>query len=327
MKVFRKGRLSQADIIGWLRDLRGHPYVPASGFDVTAVFRARAGDADDYYFAGVNVENPDHRLSTHGEEGALAAMVTGLGKEAAIVEGWVMGAPRGLKPGDADPMAGNKATCCGKCRQQIAGFAGPDVVIHSVSLNGDAASTTVGAFLPDAFSFRDFVPEAGAEHGKPRSGAPARAVDVESRLIRRGPLSDAGILDWLKSLESVDFATKNSQTAVVALGNGAYVAGVKIEEAAFVSMNPVQSAVAIAFAAFGQQKVTGVWTRAEGRDGRELAAAAFQPLSLAAVQTLAQFADSLDVPVRLFNSNGQVDTVLLKDAAARPPTFAAPVYQ
>ena len=143
MKNFRKGHQNEKEIIDWLRDMRGSPYVPASGFDVTVVFRAKIGNADDYYFTGVNVENPDHRLSTHGEEAALSAMVTGLGKQVELVEGWVMGAPKHLKPGSADPLANNKCTCCGKCRQQIAGFAGPDVKIHSVSLNGAVSSITV----------------------------------------------------------------------------------------------------------------------------------------------------------------------------------------
>lgn len=326
MNIFRKGHVTTPEIVDWLRRLRGHPYVPASGFAVTAVFRARLGADDDYYFSGVNVENPDHRLSTHGEEGALAAMIAGLGKKAEVVEGWVMGAPAILKPGSADPLADNKVTCCGKCRQQIAGFAGPDVVIHSVSLNGAMASTTVGVFLPDAFTFRDCMPAAAAERRALSSLASPAAADVENRLIRQGPLTDAAILDWLKSLESVDYATKNGQTAVVALGNGFFVAGVKIEDAAFVSMNPAQSAMAIAVCAFGAQRVKGVWTRAQGRDGQELAPEAFQPLSLAAIQTLAQFADSLDIPVTVFNARGAIDVLRLKDTAADPPTFAMPFY-
>lgn len=327
MKNFRKGHQSKEQIIDWLRELRGSPYVPASGFDVTTVFRASIGGQADYYFAGVNVENPDHRLSTHGEEGAISAMVTALGKQADIVEGWVMGAPKNLKPGSDDPLASNKVTCCGKCRQQIAGFANPDTVIHSVSLNGAISSTTVGAFLPDIFSFKDFIPEAGNEHKNKNPATPPTAEAIKNRLIRQEKLSDTDIFNWLKTLESVDYASKNSQAAVVELANGAYVAGTKVEEAAFVSINPIQSAMAVATAAFGAQKIKKIWAFAKGRDGQELANDAYQPLSLSAIQTLAQFADSLDVPVSLFNAKGDQDSQPMKNTASTPPTFAKPVYK
>ena len=138
MKVFRKSHtpLTQEDITQWLREMRDTPYVAASGFAVTCVFRAKIGDDDSYYFTGVNVENPDHRLATHGEEGGIAAIATALGKKAEIVEGWVMGAPKDLKVGDDSFLANNCVSCCGKCRQQIAGLAAPSVAIHSISLNG-----------------------------------------------------------------------------------------------------------------------------------------------------------------------------------------------
>ena len=325
MKNVRKGKLDQNQIIDWLRELRGNPYVPASGFDVTTVFRAKLGDQDDYYFAGVNVENPDHRLSTHGEEGAISAMVTALGKQAEIVEGWVMGAPANLKPGSKEPLADNKVTCCGKCRQQIAGLASPDTVIHSVSLNGAVSATTVGAFLPDAFSFKDYIPELAATDKNTET--PPTANEVESRLTRKAPLSDTDIFNWLKSLESVDYASKTSQAAIVELANGVLVAGTKVEEAAFVSINPIQSAMATATAAFGSQKVKKVWTFASGRDGNELAADAFQPLSLSAVQTLSQFAENADIPIILFSAKGETETMQLKDTAQKPPTFNKPFYR
>ena len=183
-------------------------------------------------------------------------------------------------------------------------------------------------FLPDAFSFKDYIPEAGAEHKNKNPVTPPTAEQVENRLRRQGKtLSDAEILHWLKSLESVDYATKNTQAAIVELANGAYVAGTKIEEAAFVSINPLQSAMAVAASAFGTQQVKKVWTLASGRDGQELPPDAFQPLSLAAIQTLAQFAQSLDIPVNIFNAKGEMDTVALKNTASTPPTFAKPVYK
>src|SRR6202012_2371982 len=117
------GLLSDKDIHSWLVELRPYAYIPESAFAVSVVLRARLGGEDDYYFAGVNVENIDHRLSTHGEEGPLAALIAGLGKRGRIAHLGGMGAPSGLNPGDKDPAAENCATCCGKCRQQIAGLA------------------------------------------------------------------------------------------------------------------------------------------------------------------------------------------------------------
>jgi len=250
MKIFRKGRLSIADITKWLREMRANAYIPESGYAVAAVFRARAGGVDDYYFAGVNVENAEHRLSTHGEEGAIAAMVTALGKRAEIVEGWVMGAPK-----DAPLTHNSSGSCCGKCRQQIAGFAAPGVKIHSVSLKGKATTTTVGEFLPDVFTFRQYV----TGIGKAKKAAAPSEGDVRHRLIRQGKLSNPEILDWLKQIESIDYASKVPQAVVLQLDNGYYVAGAKEEEAAFNGMTAAQTALAVAVSEFGMRKVTGVW--------------------------------------------------------------------
>lgn len=186
MKLFRKSAtpLTQQDITQWLREMRGNPYVTASGFDVTAVFRAKVGDDDTYYFAGVNVENPHHRLSTHGEEGCISAIATALGKNAEIVEGWVMGAPTNLKAGDDHALANNCVSCCGKCRQQIASLANPAVQIHSVSLNGAIKTTTVGDFLPDAFTYKQFMTEVGGNSANNSPFSTPTAEQVESRLIR-----------------------------------------------------------------------------------------------------------------------------------------------
>lgn len=108
-----------------LEELLPRAYVPYSNFRVAAVVRS-----GDQYFGGVNVENEDHRLSTHAEEGAIAAMVAKLGLSARIDEIWV------------------SVACCGKCRQQIVAFADKGVRVHVT----DAPTTTVGAFLPDAFT-------------------------------------------------------------------------------------------------------------------------------------------------------------------------------
>lgn len=326
MKSFRKGALSQSDIIQWLRDLRGNPSVPESGFDVTSVFRARCGGDSDYYFGGVNVEISDHRLSTHGEEGSLAGIVTGLGREAEVVEGWIMGAPRGLKPGDASPFSDTLASSCGKCRQQVAGFARPGAPIHSVSLNGNIRTTRVGDCLPDPFTFRQYVAELVDRKETGTAPSPSGA-EVEKRLMNKGPLPLPEIRRWMEGLQSVDYASKVSQHLVARLDNGFYVAGTKIEEAAFVSVNAAQSAVALATTEFGERTIEEVWVYTKGRDEKALPSGAYGTLPMSALQTLFQFAVNGRIPVHHLNDGPDIMTLELTEAAKVAPTSKRPFYQ
>jgi cytidine deaminase len=271
VRIFRKGKLESGDIHKWLMELRAHAHIPESGFAVSAVFRT----PEDYYFAGVNVENPDHRLATHGEEGAIAAMVTALGKQATIAEGWVMGAGPGT-PEDFLPH------CCGKCRQQIAAFAAPEAAIHSFSLKGAVETTTVGAFLPNAFTFRDYI--RGFAPAPKTAAAPA---DIEGRLLRKGALAEEEVGAWLKELEPIDYASKTRQAVVLQLDNGSCVAGVRIEDAAFLDISAAQAALAIAAAACGSFKVEKAWAHAGG--GK---------LPLSSLQTLSEFSGGTELPIR-----------------------------
>lgn len=324
MKSFRKGTLTDQEIHQWLLDLRGNPDVPESGFDVTAVFRAKVDGVDDYYFAGVNVENIDHRLSTHGEEGCISGIVTALGKRAEIVEGWVMGAPRGLKADDDSPFTSMECACCGKCRQQVAGLAREDVKIHSVAMKGNSKTVTVGAFLPDLFTFLQYIPELVKPQTDGGNKAPT-AQEVEKKLVRKGPLPDKEIADWLKSLESVDYASKVSQSAVILLENGNYVAGTRVEEAAFVSINATQAAVAVASAAFGPSKVKEVWVYTRGREEKKLAPGTYGTLPMSALQTLHQVAADDEMPVHFLNDKGIAKTTTLSGAAAIAAKTSVPV--
>lgn len=284
MERFKKGRLSEAEVYQWLLALRPYAHVPVSNFSVTTVFRARAGSTDDFYFAGVNVENDDHRLATHGEEGAISGIVTALGKQAEIVEVWVMGAPLGVKPGDGSPFADAVVSCCGKCRQQIAGLAAEDAKIHYVTLNGKTSTTTIDAFLPEKFTFRNYISDFA---GSPAGAAPADD-EVAKKLSRKGPLSDAEIEAWLKSLESVDYATKVTQSIVVKLDNGFYVAGAKVEDAAFIDISAAQAAMANAVTTFGARTVESVWVYT-GDHGK---------LPLSSLQVLLEFAEDEKLPVK-----------------------------
>ena len=322
-----KTRLSHEEIKAWLIDLRGKPFNTSSNFDVTAVFRVQLNNDDNhYYFAGVNVENKHLRLSTHAEEGAISAMATAFGKSAVIVEGWVMGSPRALTPNSDQELANIKVTCCGKCRQQIVGFAKPEAVIHSVSLNGEFEQTTVAEFLPKAFSFRDFAPDQ-LQPSLLNLGT-LTPEKIQNRLVREGILTQTQILEWLKSLESVDHATKEGHAVVLRLTDNRYVAGVSIEEAAYVSIEPIASAIANARAHYGQFKVEEVWSLSANslavntnipsnaaatamtfqfdRQGQQPqpAAQSFTPLPLSSFQVLDQFAVDRNIRVNYMNRAG-----------------------
>ena len=325
MMLVRKGKLSQDEITTWLLSLRNHPYVPESGFGVTAVFRARLKEQDDYYFAGVNVENIDHRVGTHGEEACLAAMVTGLGPTAEVVEGWVMGAPKGVKPADDKPSVDTIITCCGKCRQQIAGFADEAVKINSVTLRGKIVSTTVGAFLPGLYTYRHMRADSGGIH-KMETAAPAPSCEVvENKLMRPGPVSEKEIFRWLHEIESVDYTSKISQSMILKLDNGMYVSGATIEEVASVSMNAAQTAVSIAVTAFGECRIEKVWIYTQGRDGKELPAEGYGVPTLAALQTLLQLAER-NVPVCLFAGNGSTQHLTLLEVVHYPSKSGKSFY-
>jgi cytidine deaminase len=301
VKIFKKGTLSEKDIHSWLVELRPYAYIPESGFAVSVVLRANLGAENDYYFAGVNVENVDHRLSTHGEEGAIAAMITALGKQAKILELWCMGAPPSLKPGDKDTAADVCTSCCGKCRQQIAGFAAMDARINYVSLNGRTETTTVGAFLPALFSLPVAPPL--------QKPVAVSAAQVEQKLLRKGPLAQADIETWLKSLEPVDLISKVSQSIVVELDNSFYVAGTRVEEAAFIDISVVQSAMAIATGAFGAFKVKGVWIYTCGHTSENRAL-----LSLSSLQALLEFGYDRSLPLHYVVDNEIMSKATLSEA-------------
>jgi cytidine deaminase len=87
---------------------------------------------------GCNVENAAYPLGSCAEAGAIAAMV--LAGERSIAE--VVVVTDGDEPG----------TPCGGCRQRIREFAGPDVLVHSVSAStGATISMPLADLLPHSF--------------------------------------------------------------------------------------------------------------------------------------------------------------------------------
>lgn len=114
-------------------EARARAHSPYSRYAVGAALRTSSGAV----FTGCNVENSAYPLGTCAEAGAIAAMV--LGGERVIVE--VVVVTGGDAPG----------TPCGGCRQRLREFAGPDVVIHSSTVDGVTLRSTMAELLPDSF--------------------------------------------------------------------------------------------------------------------------------------------------------------------------------
>ncbi len=113
--------------------VRANAYAPYSGFRVGAALRAASGRV----FAGCNVENVAYPEGTCAEAGAIAAMVAA--GETAIAEMLVVAdSPAPVPP-------------CGGCRQKIAEFAAPGVVVTLCTTAGATLRMRVDELLPGAF--------------------------------------------------------------------------------------------------------------------------------------------------------------------------------
>ena len=120
--------------------VRENAHAPYSKFKVGAAIRAASGET----YVGCNVENLAYPEGTCAEAGAIAAMVASGETEIAEIA-VIAGSPLPVPP-------------CGGCRQKLAEFAAPDVVVHLASTEGPVISTTVGELLPGAFSKEHFDP-------------------------------------------------------------------------------------------------------------------------------------------------------------------------
>ena len=116
-------------------EARDHAHAPYSGFKVGACVRSRDGQL----FVGCNVEIIAYPQGTCAEASAIGAMVAAGVRE--IAEMVV------LAEGD------DLCTPCGGCRQRIAEFSAPDMVVHVASKEGVRASFTIGELLPHRFDF------------------------------------------------------------------------------------------------------------------------------------------------------------------------------
>ena|SRR5215510_491022 len=109
-------------------------HAPYSRFRVGACVRTASGRLH----AGCNVENSSYPVTQCAEGTAIGVMVAAGDRE--IVE--VLVATEG--PELCPP--------CGRCRQQLAEFARPDVPVHLAGPEGVRRTVTLGDLLPLAFS-------------------------------------------------------------------------------------------------------------------------------------------------------------------------------
>lgn len=117
--------------------VREMAYAPYSRFKVGAALRGAGGTV----FVGCNVENAAYPEGTCAEAGAIAAMIAG--GETRIAELLVIAdCPRPVPP-------------CGGCRQKIAEFADPGVVVTLATTDGEMKSMTVADLLPGVFTAAD----------------------------------------------------------------------------------------------------------------------------------------------------------------------------
>ncbi|MEM8871566.1 MAG: cytidine deaminase [Pseudomonadota bacterium] len=120
--------------------VRENAHAPYSGFKVGAALRSVGGAV----FTGCNVENVAYPEGTCAEAGAIAAMVAAGFTDIAEV----------LVVADS-PIP---VTPCGGCRQKLAEFAGPDVIVTLADLTGPKVSMTMAGLLPGAFTLEHMEP-------------------------------------------------------------------------------------------------------------------------------------------------------------------------
>ena len=115
-------------------DVRLRAYAPYSRFKVGAAIRATSGAVH----VGCNVENVAYPEGTCAEAGAIAAMIAA--GDTAIAEILVIAdSPAPVPP-------------CGGCRQKIAEFAAPDVIVTLCTTDGAHQTMTVADLLPGIFT-------------------------------------------------------------------------------------------------------------------------------------------------------------------------------
>jgi len=124
------------DMLERARGALANAHAPYSRFRIGACVRAASGRL----YAGCNVENASFAVTQCAENTAIGAMVAAGDRQ--IVE--VVIVTEGVEP----------CPPCGRCRQQLAEFAGPDMRIYLCGPEGVRVTATLGELLPMAFGPR-----------------------------------------------------------------------------------------------------------------------------------------------------------------------------
>jgi cytidine deaminase len=124
-------------------------HAPYSRFRVGACLRASSGRL----YAGCNVENSAYPVGQCAEATAIGAMVAAGDRQ--IVEAVVV------------TEGAELCSPCGRCRQQLAEFARPDVPVHLCGPEGLRLTARLGELLPLAFG-RDTLGPPRPPEGEPR---------------------------------------------------------------------------------------------------------------------------------------------------------------
>ena len=114
--------------------VRENAYAPYSRFKVGAALRTPGGTVH----IGCNVENVAYPEGTCAEAGAIAAMCAAGDREIAEIC-VIADSPEPVPP-------------CGGCRQKIAEFAKPEVVVTLCTTDGKEKRMTVAELLPGVFT-------------------------------------------------------------------------------------------------------------------------------------------------------------------------------
>jgi len=114
--------------------VRERAYAPYSRFKVGAALRSNSGAVH----VGCNVENVAFPEGTCAEAGAIAAMIAA--GDTRIAEMLVIA-------DSPDPVPP-----CGGCRQKIAEFADPSVIVTLCTTSGASRALTVAELLPGVFT-------------------------------------------------------------------------------------------------------------------------------------------------------------------------------
>lgn len=114
--------------------VRERAYAPYSNFKVGAAIRGAGGAVH----VGCNVENVAYPEGTCAEAGAIAAMIAA-GETRVAEVAVIADSPIPVSP-------------CGGCRQKLAEFGAPDVVVTLANTDGVTLVTTIGDLLPGVFT-------------------------------------------------------------------------------------------------------------------------------------------------------------------------------